>query len=466
MNRASFLIFFITVISCAVGPEYKKPDMPSPSKYRYDNSNGEVLINEKWWEVFDDKQLTKLITIGLKQNFDIKISLARIEEAAAFYGFKKKDLYPIFNYQGSFQKGNYSQGTVYPDSVESSFLAASVQWEIDFWGKLRNANEAARNQLLSSRYSYDAVKLQVSAAIATAYFQLLKNKVSLKISKGTVKTREESYRIVKARFNKGTVSKFDLNQAQAQLSFAKASVPRFERAIIASENLIRILLGYNPGQLKISITDDITQAMIVPSIPVGIPSDVLRRRPDVAQAEATLRAQNAQIGVAEANLFPTISLTGITGGADNSFNPFGGESIWNLGANLIGPLFQWGRNLDLIDVEKAQYKQVLYSYKQVVLGAFRDVEDSLVAVNTIDRESINLREQVFALREAKKISLSRYNSGVTSFLEVLDSERALFESELNYISIKQDNLIAYVNLYKALGGGWELKEETTSEKED
>ncbi|MFG1494183.1 efflux transporter outer membrane subunit [Halobacteriovorax sp. ZH4_bin.1] len=464
MSKLSLSIFLIFLFGCAVGPKYKRPDMPAPSKYRYDTSKKDIQMNEQWWEIFNDKQLSKLVAIGLKQNFDIKIALARIEEAAAFYGFKKKELYPLFNYQGNFQKGNYSQGALYPNSVESSFLAASVQWEIDFWGKLRNANEAARGQLLSTTYAYDSVRLQVSAAIATAYFQLLKNKVSLKISKATVETREESYRIVKARFTNGTVSKFDLNQAQAQLSFAKASVPRFERAIIASENLIRILLGYNPGKLKIKVAQDITQALMVPNIPIGIPSDVLRRRPDVAQAEASLRAQNAEIGVAEANLFPTISLTGTAGNSDSSFNPLSGEFIWNLGANLIGPLFQWGRNLDLIDVEKAQYKQLLYSYKLTVLGAFRDVEDSLVAVNTINRESINFREQVFALREAKKISLNRYNNGVTSFLEVLDSERALFESELNYVSVKQDNLIAYVNLYKALGGGWELKEEVTSEK--
>jgi len=336
---------------------------------------------------------------------------------------------------------------------------ATLAWELDFWGKYRRATEAARAEMLASDFGHRAIQVSLISSVASTYILLLDFDARLDISKKTLESRGESLRIIGERFDKGIVAEIDLNQAEIQEAIAAASVPYYERLVAQTENALSILVGNNPG--TILRTHTLRDEVIPPDIPSGIPSAVLTRRPDINQAEQMLAAQNARIGVAVAMRFPSISLTGMLGAASSDLSTLatGDALVWSIGAGLVGPIFQFGKNKRRVDIERQRMYQDSLYYVQTIIQAFREVEDALIEINTLDRESIARERQMASAQNAAMLSTERYNGGVTSYLEVLDSERSQFNAELSASETYQMYLNAYVFLYKALGGGWISEEE-------
>lgn len=458
-----YTLFIILVISsCKVGPDYQRPDIDSPTAFRFDSisTQEDTIINLRWWELFSDQDLKALIDTALKYNPDVLIAASRIEESRAVVGYNKADLWPSIGYDGSGARQQLNLQGIGVDGAFNSFSgAASLAWELDFWGKYRRGTEAARAELMASDFAHRAVQVSLISAVASTYFLLLDYDSRLGTSIKTVKSRQESLRIIGERFDKGIVPEIDLNQAQIQEAIAAAAVPFYERLVAQTENALSILLGNNPG--TIVRTRVLKDEVIPPEIPSGIPSSVLARRPDVNQAEQMLAAQNARIGVAVAMRFPSISLTGMLGAASSDLSTIAtGESvIWSVGAGIVGPIFQFGKNKRRVDIERQRMYQDSLYYVQTILQAFREVEDALIEINTLGRESIARERQMGAAQNGAMLSHERYNGGVTSYLEVLDSERSQFNAELAAAETYQLYLNAYVFLYKALGGGWLSPEE-------
>lgn len=455
-----FVLAILIAGGCKVGPNYEAPVIETSESFMYDSLLGDSTINIAWWELFNDEQLDTLIMTALLNNRSVLQAASRVEEAKAYLGYNQADLWPALGYNGNIQVPDNS--TISP---LGSMLAAGIVWELDFWGKFRRANEAARAELLAAQYSQRWIYVNLIADVASTYFAYLDFKQRYEISVRTLASRLESLRIIEARFEKGIVPELDLNQAQIQEAIAASSIPVNQRLMSITENTLSILIGQNPRQLLIGTN---LEEVVPPSeIPVGIPSEILARRPDVRQAEQILIAQNARIGVAQAMRFPSISLTGLFGsvspelGSLLSSNSLG----WSAAAGIAGPVFNFGKNKRRVEIERFRSEQALYGYEQTILLAMADVEDALVGVHTYDLEVEALNRQMIAARNATMLSKERYNGGVTSYLEVLDSERTLFNAELQATQSYRNQLNNYIQLYKSLGGGWISTEEKQAEEE-
>lgn len=455
MNRTliciSFLILFLA--GCKMGPNYQKPDYKPSDKYRFSTPGSDTAVNLKWWELFQDEYLLALIDTALMNNYDIRIAAARIEEARAIIGYNKANLYPSFSYEVNATRSNMV-GNQKGDGYNSFFISPVLNWEIDFWGKYRRYTEAARADLLAAQYSQRMIQLSLISEVASTYFMLLDYDSRLSISRKTIDSRRESLKIIEERFNKGIIPELDLNQAQMQEADAAAAVPLYERAVATTENALSVLLGKNPG--AISGRKTLQEQVLPPDIPSGIPSSLLERRPDILLAEQNLVSQNARIGAAQAMRLPAISLTGLFGLASPELDRLLSDDgmVWSAGGSLLGPIFNFGKNKRNVDIERERMIQDSLTYIQTVLGAFRDVEDALIEVATYRDEVIARNRQRDAAINASKLSRDRYDGGVTSYLEVLDSERSMFQAKLSASETFQQQLNAYVKLYKALGGGW------------
>jgi len=338
------------------------------------------------------------------------------------------------------------------------FIAPVVNWEIDFWGKFRRANEAARSELMASAYSLRTVQIGLIAEVVSTYFKLLDYHRRFEISHRTLESRTESLRIISQRYEKGIVPEIDLNQSQIQLEIANANIPATERQIAKTQHALSILVGRLPGSIITST--DWEKEILPPVVPVGLPSQLLERRPDILQSEYLLMAQNARIGVAKAMMFPSISLTGIFGAASTELSALTtGDPAWSISGSLLGPLFNFNKNTLRVEIQEERTKQALFSYDNTVLNAFREVEDALVEVKTYKLQLKSVRRKNLAAKNAAQLSAERYDKGVTSYLEFLDAERTFFSVELELSRIKQQYANSFVRLYKALGGGWLSEEE-------
>jgi multidrug efflux system outer membrane protein len=446
------------LFGCALGPDFVVPDTEAPAEYRFDAEKAAVEVNLKWWELFDDPVLYDLVTTALENNREVHIAVSRIEEARAAFGFTRADQYPAFNIEGGATIGNFL-GISRSDTTDwAAYIAPTLSWELDFWGKFRRATESAQAELLASEYALRTIQLGLISEVAGTYYQLLDFRRRLQISKQTYESRMESLDIIQQRFDKGIIPELDLNQSQIQKEIAAAAIPLFERRIAQTENALNILLGRLPGAIRSG--GGIDRPRAGPDIPAGLPSSLLGRRPDVSEAMYRLQAQNARIGVAEALRLPAISLTGLLGVASSELADTTAEGVvWSAGAGLFGPLFNFGQNQRRVDIEEARTRQALSFYENTVLTAFREVEDALVAVETYKRQVAALTRQVAAARNANELSKERYDQGITSYLEVLETERQLFSAQLDLSELEQLQLNAYVGLYKALGGGWMSEEE-------
>jgi len=462
MGRIYNLITVVLIISvllsgCMVGPNFEEPQFDDlPDEFRFSSEYDDQEVNLVWWELFNDPILVSLVNTALKQNKDLLIAISRIEEARSFLVFTEADLYPRFDLQGGANRGNFNGGIISSDPDEptnSAFISPVVNWEIDFWGKFRRANESARAQLLATEYAKTTVQISLISEVVGAYFMLLDFKERLRVSEQTLESRDESLIIIQKRFDKGVIPEIDLNQAQVQREIAAAAVPVNKRLIANTENAISILLGTFPQEIKTDL--DLYAQTIPPNVPAGLPSSLLERRPDILEALYLIQAQNALIGVAVAERFPALSISGAVGAATNEAAQMTIDGFaWNIAAGLAGPIFNFGQDKARVEIEETRTEQALYSYQNVVLNAFREVSDALVDIQTYREQIAALKSQVKAAENANRLSKMRYDQGFSSYLEVLDSERAQFAAQLDLSQATQEYYNAYVRLYKALGGGW------------
>jgi multidrug efflux system outer membrane protein len=451
--KTGLVIIASLLAGCALGPDFEEPLVETPEAYRSDSLKVDTQLELSWWDLFDDATLDSLISIALSENRTALIAASRIEEARAALGFTRADIYPKIDIQGSASRGNLA-GTNQTEAInENYFLAPVLSWEIDFWGKFRRANEAAVSELIATEYSLSSVQISLVADVAGTYFLLLDYRNRLAISERTLESRMGSLDIIQKRFDKGIIPELDLNQAQIQKEIAAGAIPVHRRLVAVTENALSVLLGRPPVGLELH--GDILEWSVPPDIPPGLRSGLLERRPDIIQAKYLVRAQNARIGVAQAMRLPAISLTGIFGLASDDLSAFTtGENAWSVSGTLVGPLFNFGKNSRRVDIEGERTKQALLQYENTVLEAFREVEDALISVQTYREQMETVERKLIAARNAARLSAERYDKGVTSYLEVLDTERTLFSVELELSELKQTFLNTYVRLYKSLGGGW------------
>jgi len=452
----TLFLFFLS--GCAMGPDFQEPVTTTPESYRTQIMAAEPADDLKWWELFDDPLLYSLVTTALETNRDLKIAVSRIEQARANVGFVRADQYPRVDVDAGITSGNFSGGSRSPDTNSTIYLAAPLSWELDFWGKFSRSTEAARAELMASEYGLKTIQLTLISSVVSSYYQLLDFHRRLSISKETLTSRIASLKIIQQRFDKGIIAELDVNQAQIQKEIAAAAIPLYERSISKAENSLSILLGHLPGSIKTNQEmDTIFQA---PDIPVGVPSAILDRRPDISQAKYVLKAQTENIGVAEALRWPAISLTGTLGVASTELGSVTVDGgVWSVGGRLLGPIIDFGKNKRRVEVQEQKTQQALFQYENVVLTAFREVEDALIDIATYRKELAAIDRQLLASRNASYLSKQRYDKGVSSYLEVLDTERTLFSTDLQQSQLQQQYLNAYVSLYKALGGGWVSEEE-------
>jgi multidrug efflux system outer membrane protein len=462
------LIAGLLVAGCMVGPDYEKPLVDSPAAWRIDAKEAQDLSNSEWWGQFDDQVLNELIEEALKHNKDLLIATARLDEFLGRYGVARADLFPQAGAEGSAARERISESITplgpsidNPDNIYQAFLTAT--WEIDLWGRLRRATEAAQAELLSTEEARQIVIQTLVSSVALGYIDLLSLDRQLEISKETVKTRKHSLEIFTKRHLAGVISNLELSQVKSEYYLALARVPELERAIGQRENALSVLLGRDPAPIKRGGT---IAELKLPIAPAGLPSDLLTRRPDLRQAEQTLIAANARIGIARAAYFPTVSLTGFLGTSSRDVSDLfeGNSKAWNYAGNVTVPIFTAGRIKGEIEAAEAVQQQALVNYQQAIQNAFREVNDALIDQDRT-RETLDARgHQVIALKDYARLARLRYDEGYSSYLEVLDAERSLFNVDLTYTQTRADQFSAMVDLYKVMGGGWiDLADDVTSQ---
>ncbi|MGL1888297.1 MAG: efflux transporter outer membrane subunit [Reichenbachiella sp.] len=462
MKYIPAIVLIAILASCKMGPNYKSPEMVVPEEYNHAVNKVDSMGEIKWWKMFNDPVLDSVILVALDSNRDLRIAFNNIEQARLQYKIQKANLYPDLNATGNGSYGNYG-GFRLESPTESYFVGAQLSWELDVWGKLRRLNEAELAEYLATEYGYYNYRLMMVSEVANIYFRLREMEASIDIANQTLALRDSSLNLIQERYNKGVVAEIDLNQAQIQQAIAAYAVPLYERGYRQTEHALSVVLGMNPRPLVSSISLD--SLSVVKDIPVGLPSEILLRRPDVLAAEQEIIAQNARIGAAQANRFPSISLTGV-GGISNGLQAFnaGAGAAWNAGLNLFGPIYNWGKNKRQVEIEKIRTESTYFNYEQVVFNAFREVEDALVAIETLQREIVARENHVRAATNAQYLSGERYDKGVTSYLEYLESQRQAFEAQLGLTSVRSELLSSYVMLYKSLGGGWITEKEYSEAK--
>jgi outer membrane protein, multidrug efflux system len=475
------ILFAVTgMVGCAVGPNYKRPTVDVPVTYRYaradssaapnaqpdqakpeqppavQSSSVQSLGDEKWWEVFQDPELQGLIRNALKNNYDVRIAAKRVLEAQAQLGITRADQLPSVSAGGSvISIQNPKLGPIPGYQITQGEVAASAAWDLDFWGKYRRATEAARANLLANQWAQKEVMATLVANLASSYFQLRQLDLELEISKRTFSSRNDSLKLTQTLEQHGINSMLDVRQSEQLVYTAATQIPDFERQIAQQENAISILLGNNPGDVPRGLK--LTEQPHAPEVPVGLPSSLLARRPDIRQAEANLIAANAQIGVARAAYFPQISLTGTAGYQSPALtNLFTGPAgVWNLAGSLTQPIFEGGRLKSNVRFTEAQRDQMVLTYQQTIQGAFRDVSNALIAYRKDQEFTAQQRRLFESAKDAARLSQVRFKAGTTDYLEVLTNETNSLSAELGLAQAQGNELNALVQLYQALGGGWQ-----------
>ncbi len=454
------------LLSCAVGPDYKRPLTEVEDRFRMAEGPSDLpsLANLPWWDLLGDEQLQQLIRTALVENRDLQRAVATVEEFRARALVARSDYFPGITVSASAPAGRKAQ-FLFPGfaSPFNYYLLGNLAWEVDLWGRVRRSNEAARADLVSKEENRRAVTIQLVGAVAEAYFNLLQFDLQLDIAKRTLQSWEESVRIAQARLRQGMTSKLDADQFEAERANAAARTAELQRQMVQAENHLSVLIGRRPSAVTRGRSLD--EQVVPPVVPAGLPSELLQRRPDLLVAEQQLAAATARIGAAKAERFPRITLTGLLGVAHPELSLIISDpsSFGVFSAALATPLL----NAQVLGFQQeaveAQAKQALAQYQQAVLVAFREVEDALVAVQTARTQSESQQQQVTALQSALKLAELRYKGGLANYLDVLVARRNLFESELALTSTRRLLLASTVQLYKALGGGWSPEKQTTGE---
>jgi multidrug efflux system outer membrane protein len=443
------LILAILPVGCLVGPKYEKPEDQNAASFHYGPAKADTLasvVNVKWFDLFNDEVLKGLINKGLENNYDMKIAMARIERTRAELGYTKADLLPAIGYSGTV---NSNEKTFMPSNA-----SATLSWELDFWGKVRHENRAVQNELLASEEGRKVILSNLVSDIAVSYFQLRDFDNRLVVSQSTLETRQKAFEIINQRFLAGYVSEVDKVQIEQQVAIAEASIPAIKRQITNLENTISILTGQAPGPIERGKTN--MELQVANNIPVSIPSVLLRNRPDVNQAEMNYMAANERIGVAQAMRFPSFNIAAIAGFANNQVSSlFDGSSyLQNASASVAGPIFNFGKNKRRVEIYRQIAEESRLSYQKTCIVAVAEVEQSLQNVKTYKEEWTARNKQVLAARKNLELSEARYYNGYVSYLEVLEIQRSLFDAELSLSELTQNQLSSMIQLYRALGGGW------------
>jgi len=452
------LLTFI-LFGCMMGPNYRQPAVETPQSWRFEEKESREIGNTAWWEQFNDPILNELIETALKENKDVKIAAARVEEFMGRYGTTRAALFPQVNVTAIAgenritEYGNTPLPSTTVNPAENYAASLNGSWELDLWGKLRRATEAARADILGQEEGRRAVILTLVASAANAYVNLRDLDKQLEIAEQTARIRKEAYDLFQLRFNGGVISELELSQVKSEYEQTLSTIPFLKKVISQQEHAICILLGRNPAPILRGKKID---ELVLPAVPAGLPSELLANRPDIRQAEQNLIAANARIGVARSLYFPSISLTGAFGfsSIDLSVLFTGGARSWSWGVPVYAPIFSGGAIQGQVKSAEAIQQQALLRYQQSIQTAFREVEDALIDQKR-SREQLEIQtRQVESLRNYARIARLRFDNGYTSYIEVLDAERSLFNAELAHAQTKGLLFQVLVNLYKAMGGGW------------
>lgn len=480
MRRIAFPLLLVVLFaySCKLGKNYKGTELVMPEAFAQadtslpsvpvDTVNTDTLEKPEisdlfWWTIFDDPVLDTLVREALVNNRNARIAAENILQARYALNIQNANFLPKFDVTAQASRGNFQLNNIGDES--NLFLGTgSLYWELDFWGKLRRQSEAARADLLASEYGYRSLMISLISDVVSSYFVLQQNRAELEISKHNLALRDSMLIIINARYEKGIIPKIDVNQAQIQQAIAAGRVPIYTRRVAQVEHALSVLIGRNPGRIETG--KSLEEQKFDVELPQQNPINLLEHRPDVLAAEYALIAQNARVGAAQANRLPSISVTGLLGVASNDINQISlSNPLWNLGGQLVGPLFYWGQLKRRADIEISKRYQSLAAYENTVLNALREVEDALVEIRTA-REEVAISEgRVEAALSAQDLSKQRYSQGVTSYLEFLESQRQAFDAELLLAGNRAALLTAYIKLYKALGGGWLSEEEKKAASE-
>jgi multidrug efflux system outer membrane protein len=448
------------IAGCMVGPNYRRPEIQAPTAYRDlsespQQAQAASYADLPWWQVFQDPKLQELIRTALAQNYDLQLATERINAARAQVAITRSNLFPQL--QGS---GTASRGRDRTTLSDYHFLTASADatFQLDFFGRLRRATEASRAQLLATEEARRTVILTLVSDVASDYFALLQLDLQLQITRETVTTQEDSVKLTKFRVDHGVATKLDVLQAQQVLDTANAQIPDLERQIAQEEDAISILLGDYPQGVPRG--RPLVEQTLPPAVPPGLPSSLIERRPDIREAEQNLVAANAEIGVAKAQFFPQISLTGSGGGIFGRSSAFSSMmashfGVWSYGAQVSQPIFTGGALTGNLRLAESEHQQALIAYRQAIQRAFGDVSDALIGYEKLHQVRARQEDTVADLQESVRLSNLRYRGGTTTYLEVLDGQRSLFSAELSLAQARGSEYQSLVQLYRALGGGWQ-----------
>jgi multidrug efflux system outer membrane protein len=454
--------------ACTVGPNYHRPAVQVPTAFRTAEPTATTqpasLADMKWWEVFKDEQLQQLVRTALVQNYDLRDAVARVQAARANLGITRSDQFPQVNATGALEITRLSRdgSFVLPESFVPSqnrnwgqATLNLLSFEVDLWGRLRRATEAARANLLSAEENRKAVVTTLISDVATSYFTLRELDTELDISQRTLETRRESLRLTQSRQGGGVSTLLDLRQAEQLVDTAAETIPALQQQVAQTENQINLLLGNNPGDVPRGRS--LTAQDMPPDVPPGLPSALLERRPDIRAAEQNLVAANAQIGVAKAAYFPQLSLTGLLGGQSTQLSSLfsGPHSAWTFVPQLAQPIFTGGRLKSGVRLTQAQRDSALIQYQKTIQTSFSEVSNALIAHQRVRESRTQQEALVKTLEDRTRLAYLRYRGGVDTQLNALDADRDLFQAELTLSQIKLNELLSVVQLYKALGGGWQ-----------
>ncbi|MGF6572450.1 multidrug efflux system outer membrane protein [Paraburkholderia sp. GAS333] len=461
------LALVLALGGCLLGPDYARPKIDVPATYRFAQGESAQIADMAWWEQFQDPVLNQLIATALLENRDVKMAAARVDEFRAQFVTTRSALFPQLGAgaDASRQRASQAAGIPVPNGVSPIYnqfdASVSVAWEIDLFGKVRRQTEAARANLLASEEGRRGTILTLVGSVASSYINLRSLDRQLEIANETVKSRDESVRVFTLRFKGGEVSQMELAQSESEYEAAKQTIPLLEMQIAQQEDALSVLIGTNPGAI---LRGRELGTMGTPPIPDGLPSALLERRPDLLQAEQTLVAENALIGAARALYFPSISLTGLFGTVSSQFSDLftGPAKVWSFAGSVTQPIFTAGNITGQVHQAEARQQEALFAYEKAIQVAFQEVEDALVAVQKTREQLDVVGKQVEALHTYARLARLRYEGGYTSYIEVLDAERSLFNAQLSYTQTQGAQLTSFVSLYKAMGGGWVLEAEKLS----
>jgi multidrug efflux system outer membrane protein len=460
---AAALAAFLT--GCAVGPNYKRPDIAIPEAHRGASqpaASTASLADTKWEDLFADETLNQLIRTALERNFDVRIAAERVQQARAQLGITRADQFPFIDAQAQFSSTRQSSlgsfrfvpvGT----NLSASFtqIGAALSWELDLWGRLRRLTEAARARYFASEEGRHAVTVALIADVTSAYFQLLEFEAELEISRKTHQIAADNLRLVQLRREQGAASGLDVRQAEQLIHTAAAQIEAVERGIGQTENLLSLLLGSTPSAQPRG--RGLADVPVPPEVPAGLPSAILERRPDIRAAEQNLIAANAQIGAARALYFPQISLTAFAGGQSRALTQIASAParVFSIGPAALLPIFRAGQIRNQVRLSEAQQRELLVAYEQTIYNALREVSDSLIGYSRTRAQRREQEQLVRTLEETVELSTLRYKGGLDSYLQVLDAQRNLFSGELGLAQLRLAERLSVVQLYRALGGGWQ-----------